>query len=105
MQPTDARKHEAINVLPEGEHGGATVILEPTCVFISFHLDSGHLPAQTRQELVDSVFELSEVSSGRTLHAAVPMGDVELLDALRRRCVSMTTHSAGATCLVEGVLA
>jgi hypothetical protein len=104
MRSSKPSKAEPITVIPECDHGGATVVLEPTCVFISFHVDGGHLPPATRQQLVDSVFELSEVRSGRMVHASVPMGDVELLDALRHHCSSMTTHAAGSTCLVEGIL-
>ena len=92
-----------IEVTPEG--GGATVVIEPNCVYVNFHVDSGHLPACTRSHLVDSVFSLSQLGSGRMLHASVPVGDVELLDALRDKCTDMTVHTAGATCLVEGILA
>jgi hypothetical protein len=84
--------------------GEAEVEAWPTCVCVSFHIDSGHVPAGTRPDLVDRVFALDEVQEQDELQATVPLGDYELLDALRQRCSSMQTRAAGSTCLVDGVL-
>lgn len=99
MSPT---AEQAIEIAIPGAE--ATVVLEQTSVRVSFHIDSGHLPPATRRDLVDSVFSLSQVKPGRVLHASVPIGDVELLDALRRRFPGLTVRPAGTTCLIEGVL-
>jgi hypothetical protein len=84
---------------------GAEVTAGSSCVDVHFHVRGGHVPAKVRADLVDTVFELPEVGPQRLLQASVPLGDAELLDALRRRCSSMDTRAAGATCLVDGVLA
>lgn len=99
MMPTS----EPIVITPAG--GGATVVVEPTYVQVTFHVDSGHLPPDTRRHLVESVFGLSELSRGLALRASVPIGDAELLEALREHCDVMTTHPAGSTCLIDAVLA
>jgi hypothetical protein len=93
---------EPIVITPDG--GGATVIVEQTYAEVTFHVDSGHLPPATRRHLVDAVLALPELTSGMELRASVPLGDPEILEALREHCDVMTTHSAGSTCLVDGVL-
>lgn len=83
----------------------AEVVADELCVRVSFHVRGGHLPPGVRPALVEQVFALPDVGDQDTLQAAVPLGDTELLQALRGRCSSMRTRAAGSTCLVDGVLA
>jgi len=68
------------------------------------YVESGHLPTGSRTRLVDAMFDLPELQGGEHLEAAVPIGDAEILDRLRQRCVEVRTRPAGATCLVEAQL-
>lgn len=83
---------------------GAQVTAGSSCIHVHFHVRDGHLPVRVRADLLDTVFELPEIGQQRLLRASVPLGDAELLAALRHRCSSMDTRAAGATCLVDGVL-
>lgn len=70
----------------------------------SLHLESGHLPAGTRQRLVDAVLDAPEVSSRRHVQVALPLGETEILDRLHERCDASDARAAGVTCLVEADL-
>jgi hypothetical protein len=70
----------------------------------ALYVESGHLPIGSRARLVDAMFDLPELQSSEHLEAAVPIGDAEILDRLRQRCVDVRTRPAGATCLVEAQL-
>jgi hypothetical protein len=82
----------------------ADVIRREAEVEIHFHTRGGHVPQGVRRLLVEAVFDLPELRERRRLLASVPIGDAELLDQLRRRCESMDTRAAGATCLVDAEL-
>jgi hypothetical protein len=88
--------------LDEADAGaGADVSTTDSCVCVSFHVRSGHLPSTLRADLVDAVFALPEFEEQLVVRAAIPMGDSQLLEAFRARCSSMTSHAAGATCLID----
>ncbi len=70
----------------------------------SLHLESGHLPAGTRQRLVDAVLDAPEVNSCKHVQVALPLGETEILDRIHERCDTSDTRAAGATCLVEADL-
>ena len=70
----------------------------------SLHLESGHLPAGTRQRLVDAVLDAPEVSARQHVQVALPLGETEILDRIHERCDTSDTRAAGASCLVEADL-
>lgn len=77
---------------------GATVQLQ-------FSVNSGHLPANARRHLVETIFARHHLLQGRSLRASVPLGDVDLLAGLAARCTDFHTRAAGTTCLVEATVA
>jgi hypothetical protein len=77
---------------------------EAGVVQASMHVESGHLPAGARGQLVDAVLEQPEVLPGTHLQATIPAGDAELLTRLRDRCSEMATRRAGATALVDAAV-
>ena len=70
----------------------------------SFLAASGHIPPQSRRDLVDAVLDLPEVRGNAQLEATVPLGDTESMDRLRQRTCHMSTRAAGASALVDAVL-
>lgn len=79
-------------------------IVDPSAARASLHLESGQLPAGTRQRLVDAVLDDPEVSSRKHVQVALPLGDAEILDRIHERCDTTDTRAAGASCLVEADL-
>ena len=70
----------------------------------SLSVDSGHVPAGTRERLVDAVLDSPEVGATHELTAAIPIGDAAVLDRIRERCDHTETRAAGASCLVEATM-
>ena len=70
----------------------------------SLHVESGHLPAGTRQRLVDAVLDAPEIRSRQHVQVALPLGDGEILDRIRQLCDIDQMRAAGATCLVEATI-
>jgi hypothetical protein len=88
----------------EAPLGDAEVFVGDQCVCVSFHLRSGHTRPSARPELVESVFALEDVGPQERIRATIPLGEVDLLNALGHHCSSMQARAAGSTCLVDGVL-
>jgi hypothetical protein len=65
---------------------------------------SGPTAQALRTELVEAVFGLPEVSQKREFHASLPLGEIDLLAALRPHCRDMRTRAAGSTCFVDATL-
>ncbi|MGY1747642.1 hypothetical protein [Modestobacter sp. SYSU DS0511] len=59
-------------------------------------------PPRVRTELARSVFEHAALHPRRTVLAAVPHGQHDVLAELRAHVSGGRTHVAGATCLLEG---
>lgn len=70
-------------------------------VAITFAVCGGAVPANVRRGVVSAVFDLPELRRGVAVHATVPLGDAELLAALRDRCSELRTRPAGASCLID----
>ena len=70
-------------------------------VDLRFSVNQGHLPVRARRLLVEAAFDLPMLKEPRLVHATLPLGDVDLLDGLRRHCTHLDTRAAGATCLVD----
>ena len=105
MNDTDQQQHITI------DHNGRAVAsadLESSpdtdTVSASMHVESGHLPAGTRTQLVDAVVDRASALQAERLQASLPAGDGEILDRLRERCPNMQTRSAGASCLADAQL-
>ena len=94
-------------LVESGGHQVATadVVDGVDAVQLRVSVDHGHLPMQVRRTLLDAVFDLPALQRSRPLQASVPLGDVELLAGLRAHCTTVGTRAAGATCLVDGVIA
>jgi hypothetical protein len=76
---------------------------QPDPVRVSVHVGSGHVPPHTRARLLDRVLTVPGITPGRSLDLTIPLGDPDLLDALRARCRTVRPRAAGATCLVHAV--
>jgi hypothetical protein len=83
------------------EEVAAEVVVRDTEVDVHFHVKAGPVPPTARAALVDELFALPALRSRTVLHASVPLGDVELIDELRRRCELIDVRAAGATCLID----
>ena len=99
-QPDVALKDEAGKLVAAAD----IEIVDPSAARASLHLEAGHLPAGTRQRLVDAVLDDPEVSSREHVQVALPLGDAEILDRIRERRDASDTRAAGASCLVEADL-
>jgi hypothetical protein len=85
------------------EVASAEVITEDRAtVRVGFRVEAGHLPVALRPRLVDAVFALPTVRSRSRVQAAVALGDVDLIEAIRNHCAAMVSHAAGCTCVIEG---
>jgi hypothetical protein len=73
-------------------------------VELSIDIAPGNPSPRLRRRLVDAVFDLDVMGTPRTILAALPLGDVDLLDCVAQHCASVHTRSAGCSCLVEGRL-
>ena len=67
----------------------------------SMHAASGHVTPGRRAALVDAVMDLPEVQASARLEAAVPIGDGESLERLRKRTEDTATRPVGSTALVD----
>lgn len=91
-----------VAVEAEGTSIGAAVVVDDgRFLQLTFEVAHGHLPVTARRKLVDAVFALPELAARRLVHAAIPIGDTELLTELRARLADVRTRAAGATCLID----
>ena len=104
---TEQRHGRAIELVEDG-HVVAAADLEPvddpTTIRTSLHVPAGHTPVGLRARLVDAVVDADEAARSSRLEATIPLGDVEALEQLRKRCDDVRTRPAGATCLVDATL-
>ena len=89
---------------PTGPIAGAELFDDGDDLRVTFWLASSCVPRGLPAELVDSVLRSPTVRPGRTVHAAFPCGQYEVLAALRGRLGHVSVRLAGATCLLEGLL-
>lgn len=80
--------------------------IRPTCSSVELSIDiaPGNPSPCLRRRLIDAVFDLDIMCTPRTILAALPLGDVDLLDCVAQHCASVHTRSAGCSCLVDGRL-
>jgi hypothetical protein len=71
-------------------------------LFANIHIESGHVPMQTRPALLDALMSVAGTDGARRLNLVVPMGDC-LIEDLHQCCEVRTTRPAGATCLIGAV--
>jgi hypothetical protein len=69
------------------------------------HVEAGHLPPGTRSAMAEAIHERVQSSSAEHLTAAVPLGDGELIDGIRRPLTDVTLRAAGVTSLIDGDVA
>ncbi|MDT7554049.1 MAG: hypothetical protein QOI16_2585 [Pseudonocardiales bacterium] len=67
----------------------------------SLSVEAGHVPAGTREQLVDAVLDSPEVSASHQIDVAIPIGDADMLHRIRERCDNTESHTAGASCLIK----
>jgi len=89
---------------PAGPIAGAELIDDGAHLRLTFWLASGCLPRRLPAELVDAVLRSPAARPGRTLQAAFPCGQYEVLAALRERLGHVHVRLARATCLLGGVI-
>lgn len=89
---------------PTGPIAGAELLDDDGHLRVTFWLASGSVPNRLPTELVDSVLRSPVVQPGRTVQAAFPRGEYEMLAALRERLGHVRVRLAGSTCLLEGIL-
>jgi hypothetical protein len=68
---------------------------------MSLRVEAGHVPAGTRERLVDAVLDSAEVSASRQIEAAIPIGDTDMLHRIQERCDATQSRAAGASCLID----
>ena len=70
---------------------------------LNIHLDcaAGHQPAWARRLLVHDLLRRAEHAGIHRVLMVIPLGDTEVLEALPAHFDSVTTRSAGASCIVE----
>ncbi len=66
----------------------------------SLRVEAGHLPAGTRERLVDAVLDSPEVNASHQIEATIPIGDTDMLHRIRERCDTTESRAAGASCLI-----
>lgn len=96
-------------ILIDGDDGAVLAVahielVDADTVRASLHVVPGHLPVGVRTRLVDAVFADPDVRAHRHVQLTLPLGDVEILDGVRRRSVLGAFRAAGSTCLVDAEL-
>jgi hypothetical protein len=82
----------------------ADIRASSSSVEVSIDIAPGNPSPRLRRRLIDAVFDLDIMCTPRTILAALPLGDVDLLDCMAQHCISVETRSAGCSCLVDGRL-
>jgi hypothetical protein len=67
----------------------------------SLSVEAGHVPAGTREQLVDAVLDSPEVNASHQIDVAIPIGDADMLHRIRERCDTTESRTAGASCLIK----
>lgn len=81
----------------------ADIVIWPDQLRISFSTASRPVSIDVWRQLLDQVRELPALADRQDFNAALPIGDGELLDALRERCQILEARAAGASVLASGV--
>lgn len=70
---------------------------------LTIHIDcvAGHQPPWARRLLVHDLLNRARQAGIRRVLLVVPLGDTEILDALREHCDTITTRAAGVSCILE----
>lgn len=68
---------------------------------IVLEVDHEHLAPGAREELVEAIFELPDVTYCDVVEAVVPLGDVDLMSSLQAHLRDVRVRAAGATCLID----
>lgn len=87
---------------PTGAVAGARIREDDDCLTVDIWLEHGVLPSHLRIDLARGVLAHPSARAGRTLLAAFPCGESELLQGLRSGLTGVQTRVAGSTCLLEG---
>lgn len=87
-----------------GRRASATVAADGRVATITLTVPCGSVATGVRRALVRQVFALPAVRACRAIRASAPLGDVELLDELRRFLPRAQTRAAGATCMIDAHL-
>jgi len=89
-----------------GQYHVAYADIRSSCSSVELSIDiaPGNPSPRLRRRLIDAVFDLDIMCTPRNILAALPLGDVDLLDCVAEHCGSVHTRSAGCSCLVDGRL-
>lgn len=78
----------------------------PTGDTLNIHIDceAGHQPPWARRLLVHDLLNRAGHAGIEQVLMVIPLGDVELVEALREHCEPVATRAAGSSCIVEARL-
>lgn len=70
---------------------------------LNIHIEcvAGHQPPWARRLLVHDLLDRAGHAGLHRVLMVVPLGDSEILEALRGHCDHVSTRAAGSTCIVE----
>ncbi|GAA1833900.1 hypothetical protein ACFFOM_10490 [Microlunatus capsulatus] len=80
----------------------ATVTTTDARARAQVHVEPGHLPTGTRQQVAAAVHESAVSDGAEHLSAALPRGDAELVTEMREHLDHPELRSAGASSILEG---
>jgi hypothetical protein len=84
----------------------ATALVNTTSTSIDFHISvqGALVPNFVKERLLTAVLTFVPARVQRVT-ATIPLGDIEMLEAIRQRSVRFASHAAGSTCLIDAHLA
>ncbi len=98
------RTHITVPTAAEHPVATADVTVGDGAVHVEFAVETGHVPATSRHDLVEAVFDLPDLSDGTAVEVSLPLGDADLLFGVGAHCTQLHTHAAGTTCLVDAIV-
>jgi hypothetical protein len=98
------RGRSAVNALCSVDgQVSATVVVDDAAAVVHVHFDvrGGHTNSRARDDLVQAVLDLPEMTAYPDVAITVPLGDAELLGRLSAGFDDVHTRAAGASCLID----
>lgn len=83
----------------------ATVIDDGADVSLYIEINDSHAPSRARRELMEKTFLLPAFHHPCRVRVAIPLGEPDLINCLVGHLDDVRSRAAGATCLIEGVVA
>ncbi|MCA4727288.1 hypothetical protein [Mycolicibacterium fortuitum] len=96
--------HVSLDIGPD-HVAEADIRLTNSGVELAVDVAAGHHPPEVRRRLIDAVFNINAIKAPLILSASLPLGDVEVFDAVTARCTNIRARAAGDSCLLDGTIA